>query len=176
LDTVGPENGHFREEFSFGFFVNPGDFRGTFPAYIEMQCILNKEVNPAVDRFLGERVMFELEKAIREWKRGLRKLEFFQDGAIVELESHLRDEIDRQKGKGLSGAAAFAEAVDLVGRPESLGAEYSKSLAPPMSWTQSWIPVALIGSFFKIAWRKIIRQKGYSFINVAGLEIGRAHV
>ncbi len=118
--------------------------------------------------------MFELEKAIREWKRGLRKLESFEDGAIVELESHLRDEIDRQKGKGLSGEAAFVKAADLVGRPESIGGEYSKSLVPPTSWTQSWILVSLIGSFFKIAWRKIIRQKGFSFINVAGLALGLA--
>jgi putative ABC transport system permease protein len=118
--------------------------------------------------------MFELEKAIREWKRGLRKLESFEDGAIVELESHLRDEIDRQKGEGLSGEAAFAKAVDLVGRPESIGGEYSKSQAPETSWAHSRFPLALIGSFFKIAWRKIIRQKGYSLINVAGLALGFA--
>ena len=41
--------------------------------------------------------MFDLKKAFAEWKRSLRKLESFEDGAIAELESHLLDEFDKQK-------------------------------------------------------------------------------
>jgi hypothetical protein len=53
-DTVGPKTDTFRRNSALAFFVNPGGFHGTFPAYIEMQCILNKEVKAAVDRFIGD--------------------------------------------------------------------------------------------------------------------------
>jgi hypothetical protein len=121
--------------------------------------------------------MFDIEKAVREWKQGLRKLESFEDGYIAELESHLRDEIDRQKGLALNDEAAFTKAVSLIGRPESIGAEYFKSnagiLTPAPAWTHSrFSPVALAWNGLKIALRTIRRQKGYSFINIAGMSLG----
>ena len=122
--------------------------------------------------------MFDIEKAVREWRRGLRKLESFEDGFVAELESHLRDEFDRQKEKGSSDASAFAKAVSLVGRPESIAEEYYKTNAGPLaaspSWTKSRFSPALIGNYLKVALRTIRRHKGYSFINIAGLALGMA--
>ena len=70
--------------------------------------------------------MFNLKKALTEWKRSLRKLESFEDGTVMELESHLLDEFDKQKQNGLSDEEAFARAAAAVGRPEDVGGEYFK--------------------------------------------------
>jgi hypothetical protein len=38
--------------------------------------------------------MFDLEKAIKQWRKNLRKNEAMEDGYIEEIESHLREEIE----------------------------------------------------------------------------------
>ena len=121
--------------------------------------------------------MFDTEKSIREWKRELGKLESFEDGTIAELESHLRDEIDRQRLAGFDSEEAFRKAAVLIGRPETIGAKYFKSNAGRLSdappWTRSrFSPAVLVWSGLKIALRSVRRQKGYSFINIAGLAVG----
>jgi len=122
--------------------------------------------------------MFDLEKAIREWKRGLKKLEFFEDGYIAELESHLRDEFDHQKSLGLSDEEAFSKAAALVGRPETIAADYYKtntrSLSGRPPWESRRFMPARVWNYFKTAARKARRQKGFSFINIAGLAVGMA--
>jgi putative ABC transport system permease protein len=120
--------------------------------------------------------MFDLEKAIGDWMKNLRKIETFEDGTIAELESHLRDEIDRLIKVGLSDEEAFKKAVAIVGTAESIGLEYYKTnarpLAVPPSWQTSRFSTALIWNYIKTAVRKARRQKAYSFINVAGLAVG----
>jgi len=120
--------------------------------------------------------MFDLEKAIKEWRKGLRKNEAIEDGYVEELESHLRDEIDRQLDEGLSREGAFERAVEEIGGAENIGAEYYKAdtlrLSGNPPWhTRLWMS-GLVASYFKTALRKIKRQKGYSFINILGLTIG----
>lgn len=120
--------------------------------------------------------MFDLEKRIREWKRGLCRIGSFEDGYVAELESHLRDEIDRQKARGLSDEESFENATGLIGRPESIGAEYHKTNARPLAGlppgTSAGFSRALLVNYLKVAVRKIKRQKAYSFINIAGLTVG----
>jgi putative ABC transport system permease protein len=122
--------------------------------------------------------VFDLEKAIKKWRKTLRKNEALEDGYIIELESHLRDEIDRQINFGKNREEAFEAAVKCLGQIDNIGAEYFKtdtrqfSRRPP--WEHSrWMP-GLVWNYFKVAFRKIKRQKGYSFINIAGLAIGMA--
>ena len=122
--------------------------------------------------------MFDLKKAITEWKRSLRKYESFEDGAIAELESHLLDEFDRQRQNGLADEEAFARAVATVGRPEEVGGEYFKdnrrsALAAP-SWQESRFSPALWLNYLKVALRTFRRNAGYSLINILGLAIGMA--
>ena len=120
--------------------------------------------------------MFDFEKAIRDWKNNLRKIETFEDRTIAELESHLRDEIGRRQEKGVKDEDAFKNAVGIVGRPESIAGEYHKAntrpLAIPSSWKTSRFSPALIWNYVKTAGRKARRQKAYSFINIAGLAVG----
>jgi putative ABC transport system permease protein len=122
--------------------------------------------------------MFDLEKSIHAWKRNLQKQETFEDGMIADLENHLRDIFDALKSEGIPEEEAFREAVARVGESESLAAEYGKvreyklDLGSPLRPAR-FMP-ALLGNYLKTATRKIRRQKGYSFINIAGLAVGIA--
>lgn len=75
--------------------------------------------------------MFDLEKSVRTWTDGLRARKAFRDEDIVELESHLREEIDGLAKLGLSGEEAFLVAEHRIGRPEALAAEYAKVHGEP---------------------------------------------
>lgn len=122
--------------------------------------------------------MFDVEKAIEEWQKILRKNEALEDGYIAELESHLREEIDNLIRKGASGEEAFKAAVRNIGQAEIIGGEYYKTNTRRLSGSPPWesrrFMPALLWNYFKIAFRKIRRQKGYSFINISGLAIGIA--
>ncbi len=122
--------------------------------------------------------MFNLEKAIKDWRKALNKNEALEDGYKEELECHLRDKIDYLIGLGSSEEKAFEEAARKIGEADSLGAEYFKtdtrgsSGLPP--WKKSrWLP-PLFSNYFKIGLRKIKRQTLYSIINIAGLALGLA--
>ena len=122
--------------------------------------------------------MFDLEKAIKNWRKALNKNEALEDGYKEELECHLRDKIDYLIGLGSSEEMAFEDAVKKIGEPDNLGAEYFKtdprgaSGHPP--WKKSrWLP-PLFSNYFKIGFRKIKRQRFYSIINLAGLALGLA--
>jgi len=75
--------------------------------------------------------MFDLEKSVRAWTDGLRSRGAFRAEDVVELESHLREEIDGLAKLGLSGEEAFLVAERRVGRPEALAAEYAKVHGEP---------------------------------------------
>jgi len=122
--------------------------------------------------------MFDLEKAIKDWRNALNKNEALEDGYKEELECHLRDKIDYLIGLDSSEEKAFEEAAKKIGEADCLGAEYFKtdtrgaSGHPP--WKKSrWLP-PLFSNYFKIGLRKIKRQTLYSLINIAGLAVGLA--
>lgn len=122
--------------------------------------------------------MFDLEKAVAQWRRSLRRSPDLEDGHIAELEANLRDEVEELIRGGKSPADAFAEALTTVGRPNRLGAEYAKArsigrLGRPSDEPPRFVP-ALVWSYAKIVLRKMRRQKGFSLINIAGLSIGMA--
>ena len=122
--------------------------------------------------------MFDLENAIKKWRKDLYKIEAFEDGYVDELESHLRDEIDGLVESGTDPKEAFGEAVLKLGSPESVGTEFYKTHTERLSGRPPWqaprFMPALLWNYWKVATRKIRRHKGYSFINIAGLAIGMA--
>ncbi len=122
--------------------------------------------------------MFDLENAIREWKKILRKYEVLEDGLVADIELHLRDAYEAQRKTGLDEEAAFRMAVSQVGTAESIASEYDKNLLLALNRQSPLRPArfmpALFWNFIKIVLRKIKRQKGYSFINITGLAIGMA--
>ena len=120
--------------------------------------------------------MFELETAIKNWKKSLRKNEALEEGYIAELESHLRDVVEEGKRVGKTEEVSFNDAVKTIGSANALGEEYYKtdtthlSKRPP--WKESRFVPSLLFNYLKVARRNIFRQKGYSFINIIGLALG----
>jgi putative ABC transport system permease protein len=122
--------------------------------------------------------MFDLEQAIRGWRKQLNLCEALEDGSKTELECHLRDKIEYLVGRGRSEEEAFAEAVSKIGTPDTLGTEYYKATTRHLSgrppWQKNpWLP-ALFSNYLKIGLRKVRRQRVFSFINIAGLAVGLA--
>jgi putative ABC transport system permease protein len=122
--------------------------------------------------------MFDLERAIAEWKKTLRRNPAVEDGHIAELEANLRDEVEDLIARGRRLEEAFAQAVKTTGRPQDLEAEYLKArtrrrFGRPSGQPPRFVP-ALVWNYAKIALRKMRRQKGFSFINIAGLSVGMA--
>lgn len=120
--------------------------------------------------------MFDLERAIRQWRRSLRKNEALEDGYIAELESHLRDEIEHQLSLGLTEQEAFEKSIADIGKVDRLGTEFYKSHTRRLTGRPPWRPPRfmpdLIWNYLKISQRRIRREKGYTIVNIAGLAIG----
>ena len=122
--------------------------------------------------------MFDLEKAIKTWRKNLNHSEALEDGAKTELECHLRDKIEYLTGQGRSEEEAFVEAVAKIGTTDTLGTEYYKATTRHLSGTPPWqksrLLPPLLSNYIKIGLRKVRRQKIYSFINIVGLAVGLA--
>jgi putative ABC transport system permease protein len=120
--------------------------------------------------------MFDLENAIRKWKKSLQKYDVFEDGLMADIELHLRDAYDAQRRAGLDEEAAFRKAVAQVGTAESLSSEYNKNRLVTLNRRSPLRPdrfmPALVWNYIKTALRVIRRQKAYSLINISGLAIG----
>ena len=118
--------------------------------------------------------MFNLEKAIREWKKTLFRSQNMEDSDVAELESYVRDETARLIKAGYDEETSFRKAVE---DPEAadLEAEYAKvrrlNLDRP-AWHPARLMPSFIWSHMKIAFRKMQKQKAYSLINTAGLALG----
>jgi len=120
-------------------------------------------------------IMFDLDQAIREWTGRLRRNATMEEADLAEMESHLRDEIDKQRAAGLDAEAAFRAAAALATPPELLGREYGKFRFHQQRypfWHPARFMPALAWNYIKVAARKFMRQKSYSLINIAGLTIG----
>ncbi len=121
--------------------------------------------------------VFNLEQAISMWKKSLRKNPSLEDGYIEELEQHLRDFIDECLNKGMDVEDSFNEAVKSIGDAKRLEKEYFKSrTVVPLSNSLTgrlWMP-ALFANYFKIAVRRLVRNKSYAFINIIGLSVAMA--
>lgn len=106
--------------------------------------------------------MFNIEKEIKRWRRALNKHSGFEDGHIEELENHLRDHIEDSCERGVSEDEAFRQAVNAIGTAELLDTDFKKSK----------MRGGLLGSYIRVAWRNLIRNRMYSVINISGLAVG----
>jgi len=120
--------------------------------------------------------MFDLETAIRRWKKDLRKHEVFEDGLIADMELHLREAHEDLKERGLEDAAAFDRAVAQLGDIAAIAGEYRKNRITAFNRRAPLRPgrfmPALVLNYAKTALRVIRRQKVFSLINISGLTIG----
>jgi hypothetical protein len=79
--------------------------------------------------------MFELEKAITEWRQQTLAAGIKNPAPLEELEAHLRDEIERQMKSGTSARDAFQMAIQQIGKGEMLKNEFTK-VGGPSTWVE----------------------------------------
>ncbi len=84
------------------------------------------------ETIMGEKTMFDLNEQIKKWRYALAQSEAFGKSDIDELESHLREEIERLITLKLSGEEAFWVAAHRVGDTDALGSEFAKVNWPAM--------------------------------------------
>jgi len=70
--------------------------------------------------------MFNLDNAISEWRREMLDAGVKTPGVLDELESHLRDDMERQTQSGLGAQQAFAAAAGRIGQAGALKEEFKK--------------------------------------------------
>src|SRR5437763_11461933 len=70
--------------------------------------------------------MFSLDHAITEWRRQMSAAGIKSPDVHDELESHLREDIERRARSGADTAQLFQRAVAQFGRPQSLKAEFDQ--------------------------------------------------
>jgi hypothetical protein len=69
--------------------------------------------------------MFNLEEAIKEWRRQMMDAAV-KSAEVNELESHLREDVEQEIRKGLSPQQAFERAIERIGGAHQLKGEFAK--------------------------------------------------
>lgn len=70
--------------------------------------------------------MFNLEQSILEWRRQMLAVGLGNPNVLDELESHLREDAERQIKSGLTPQDAFETAVRRIGQAKALNHEFKK--------------------------------------------------
>jgi hypothetical protein len=70
--------------------------------------------------------MFTVEQAVENWKNDLRQKQTLMETDIEELESHLREEMERLGPLGLTEEEAFVIAVRRIGDTTQMASEFAK--------------------------------------------------
>lgn len=114
---------------------------------------------------------FDLEKAIAQWRRSLRKNPSFEDGDIEELDDHFRNRVEELISQGSSAKSAF-EKVLASDYPDLklLDREYADERRLKANG------LTMVLNFMKVGLRSIRKHSTYSTINIAGLSVGFACV
>jgi hypothetical protein len=98
--------------------------------------------------------MFNLEQAIAEWRQQMLSAGIQSPVPLEELESHLREEIERQIKVGADGQQAFETAATNLGHAKPLEIEFKRveteNWNHPLAWS-AW--VLFVISFFLPAHR-----------------------
>ncbi|MDH4195786.1 MAG: ABC transporter permease [Candidatus Aminicenantes bacterium] len=120
--------------------------------------------------------MFELEQAIRKWKKDLAKNQALEDTYVSELEAVLRDEVADRVRRGETMEEAFRLASSAMGESQEIGSEFSKvrRLQGRGQKLRRLIVPDLLWNYVRVALRKMRRQKGYSAVTISGLAVGLA--
>ena len=123
--------------------------------------------------------MFNLETAISTWKNALKHNRAFLPDDIEELERHIRDHVRVACESGLSEEEGYRRAQREIGDLTGLESEYkkvfwAKVLTRRGTINELILELKMFGNYLKIAWRNLLRNKGYTAINLVGLAAGIA--
>ena len=75
--------------------------------------------------------MPDIERRLADWRRALAETAGCSDDVLDELESHLRDEVERLVQTGEPEERALDLALSRLGPPQALGAEFAKLARGP---------------------------------------------
>jgi hypothetical protein len=89
--------------------------------------------------------MFDLEKAVTDWRKQMLAAGIKSPTPLDELEIHLREEIERQMKSGLSAQPAFEISVQQIGQPKKLDTEFTKIERTSMKQVFKIIAAFLLG-------------------------------
>jgi hypothetical protein len=85
--------------------------------------------------------MFDLEQAILQWRQALGSALGGRTETVEELEDHLRQEVQRFLGLGQTPERAWEAALQRLGTPQQLAAEFAKL---PRARPPAWLPALLV--------------------------------
>jgi hypothetical protein len=89
--------------------------------------------------------MFDLEEGIRHWRQAQAHALGGRGEILDELESHLREEVQRLVAAGQTPAGAWEAALARLGDPRQLAAEFGKLSAPgALRWLPARVVVAAL--------------------------------
>jgi len=122
--------------------------------------------------------MFDLEKAITEWKRTMRRSPSIDDGDLADLDRYLRDKVEDSIRRGSGAEEAFKTAEAEFRRAGALDAAYGHARAARLGGRFPWRPrrfsPGLLRSYVRTSVRRLRFQKAHSLINIGGLALGLA--
>lgn len=78
---------------------------------------------------MGAQAVFDVNKAIADWRRHLAEVSKISADDLDELQSHLRDHIEQLVEEGLSAQEAFGRAIVQLGDAAEIDGEFSKVCA-----------------------------------------------
>jgi len=124
--------------------------------------------------------MFDLDETIEEWRRQMIIGGIKNPELLDELESHLREDVERQVRSGVDVQGAFVAAVRRIGRADTLRPEFEKTAAERKTMKRiviigSGIVGVLVGMAFVMPAVALYRHEGaISAGDVALLLLGAA--
>ena len=71
--------------------------------------------------------MFDLEKTIADWRRQMLAAGIKTPVPLEELESHLREDLERQMKSGSNEQKAFVVSIQRIGQPQAIKREFKKT-------------------------------------------------
>jgi|ERR1035437_3535578 hypothetical protein len=90
--------------------------------------------------------MFDLEQSIAEWRQQMLAAGIQTPVPLEELESHLREGIERQTEAGLSEMEAFKAAVLKIGAAPAVQNEFTKVEATGADRDWKWVQIGLVAT------------------------------
>lgn len=120
---------------------------------------------------------FDLNLAIANWRAFLSNQYVFERDDLDELESHLREEIESRRNRGVLDEVAFRGALSEIGDLSELEKTF-REVRSDKIWRKGNRRVelrarlALAANYVAVAWRRVRREWSYSALNVAGLTKG----
>jgi len=117
---------------------------------------------------------FHLDHAIASWRSSLEFNPRFLREDVDELEQHIRDQVNGLLLHGKEEKEAFEQAIADMGHPFLMEREYAKvfwgKIRRKGTFVKTFIhEMNMWKSYFKLAWRNLLKNKLASFVNMVGL-------